>query len=100
MRNPGGYAFITSPVPQRIVLDGMRCEDIAEGVVEIDTFNCFHCSRVVHVRAGEKTNEEYFCRNCMARICPPCADHPCVPFMKRIEEEEERDRRLRSYGIG
>jgi hypothetical protein len=100
MRKAGGYAQIVSPVPTKVYLDGMRCEEMGEGIFEADTFTCCHCNRVMHVRVGERTNEEYFCRNCMARICPPCADHPCIPLMKRIEVQEERDRRLRSYGIG
>ncbi len=100
MRRPQGYAVITSPVPTKIYLDGIRCEEMGAGTFEADTFTCIHCNRGMHVKVGEKTNEEYFCRNCMARICPPCADHPCIPFMKKIEAEEERDRRLRSYGIG
>jgi len=99
MRRPGGYAFITSPVPTKIILDGMRCEEMGEGVFEIDTFTCCHCNSAKHVLAGEKTNEEYFCRNCMARICPSCADFPCIPFMKKVEQAEERDYRLRSYGL-
>ena len=101
MRRPGGYAFITSPVPTKIYFDGgLRCEEMGAGTFEADTFTCIHCGCGRHVPANEKTNEEYFCRICMARICPPCADHPCIPLMKKIEAEEERDRRLRSYGIG
>ena len=98
MRNPGGYAFITSPVSQRVAFDRLRCEEIGAGMFEVDTFTCCHCNHVIHTKAGTQ-GDEYFCRGCMARICSPCADHPCIPFMKKIEAQEERDRRLRAYGV-
>lgn len=98
MRNPGGYATVVSPSPTKLHLDGFRCEEIGAGVYEADTFTCVHCNRVVHVKARTQ-GDEYFCRNCMARICPPCADHPCAPFLKKLEQAEERDRVLRSYGL-
>lgn len=40
------------------------------------------------------------CRNCMAMVCPACADGPCVPFMKKLEMAEKRDIALRSYMEG
>ena len=98
MRNPGGAAFITSPVPTKVNFDHLRREDIGVGTYETDTFTCIHCNRVIHV-AVRSQGDEYFCRNCMARICPSCADHPCIPFMKKIEAQEERDRRLRCIGV-
>lgn len=94
MRNPGGFATITSPVSTRIALDGLRCEEMGAGILEIDTFSCIHCNRVIHTKAKTQA-DEYFCRNCMARICPSCADHPCTPFLKKIEQQESRDRMLR-----
>ncbi len=95
MRNPGGYAFLTNPLPSKAHFGGLRCEEISAGTLEMDTFSCVHCNRVVHTKAGTQA-DEYFCRRCMARICSPCADHPCIPFMKKIEEMEARDRMLRS----
>ncbi len=97
MRRAGGYAVIVSPDPQRVNFDGLRCEEIGAGIYEVDTFRCIHCMRTVHVPAKSQ-GDDYFCRNCMAPICPPCADYPCIPFMKKIEAMEERDRVLRSYG--
>lgn len=99
MRNPGGYALIISPQPDKVGLDRLRCEQIGEGVTELDTFTCKHCCRVVHVKPAMHDDEFYFCRNCMARICPPCADLPCIPFEKKLEAAEARDRALRSYGL-
>lgn len=97
MRRPGGYALITSPVAGRVNFDGLRCEEIGIGASETDTFTCAHCNRVIHVKARSQ-GDDYFCRNCMASICPPCADHPCIPFMKKVEAQEERTRRLQSLG--
>lgn len=96
MRRPGGYAVIVSPDVQRVNFDGFRYEEIGAGRYEADTFSCAHCNRVIHVPARSQ-GDEYFCRNCMARICSPCADHPCIPFMKKIEQAEERDRIRRMY---
>lgn len=93
MRNPGGYVQIVTPVSTKLILNsGLHCEEIGEGTTEIDTFSCCHCQGVVHVVAGDRSADEYFCRNCMARICSPCADHPCTPFMRKIEEAETRRR--------
>lgn len=101
MRNPGGFATILSPVRSMVSLNGgMLCQEIGEGTFEIDTFSCCHCNSVVHVKARDRA-DEYFCRNCMARICSPCADHPCMPLLKKfeqIERQEAKQRALRSYG--
>ena len=66
---------------------------------EADTWCCTHCNHQVHAPLRAQDTEYFFCRNCMSRICGPCADHPCIPFMKKIEQHEERDRMLRSYGV-
>lgn len=100
MRNPGGYALITSPQPSKVNFDRLRCEQVGEGYFEADTFTCVHCNAVIHVRP--KANMDEFgsmCRNCMKMVCPRCANGPCVPFMKRLEEMEESDRRRREYGV-
>lgn len=98
MRNPGGYAQINTPEPTRVNFDRLWCEDVSAGVIEADTFTCVHCNSVKHVKARSQ-GDEYFCRNCMARICPKCADYPCIPFLKKLERQEARDRALRSYGV-
>jgi hypothetical protein len=97
MRRPGGYAQIVSSQRSKVFFDRLRCEEIGEGTFEVDTFTCVHCNSVVHVPARQ--DDEYFCRNCMARICPPCADHPCLPWLKKLEIAERRDRALRSYEV-
>lgn len=100
MRNPGGYAIITSPEPGRVNFDGLRCEQIPAGTYEADSFTCVHCSRVIHVKPRVSMDEfGSMCRNCMKMVCPKCADGSCVPFMKKLELHEAKDRARRSYGF-
>lgn len=100
MRNAGGYAIITSPEPTVVNFDRLRCEEIPAGTTERDSFTCVHCNRVVHVKPRASMDEfGSMCRNCMKMVCPHCADGPCVPFEKKLEAAEARDRALRSYGM-
>jgi hypothetical protein len=34
------------------------------------------------------------CEQCMGLICPACVGRACVPFLKRLDEMEERARFL------
>ena len=70
MRNPTGYARITSP----------------DGTSECDTFTCHHCNTIVHAKGDDIGG---FCRNCMQLICPKCVGQDCTPFLKRIEHWEK-----------
>lgn len=100
MRNPGGYAVIESPDPQRVNFDRLRCEEIPRGRYEVDTFTCNHCNRVIHVKSKASPDEfGSMCRGCMKMVCPKCADGPCTPFMKKLEMAFERNRRLKEYGV-
>jgi len=100
MRNPGGYAVIISPDGSVVSFDKFRCEEVHAGTFEADTFSCVHCNRIIHVKAHASMDEfGSMCRNCMKMTCPTCADGPCVPFMKKLEEAEKRDIARRSYGI-
>lgn len=100
MRLPQGYAVIVSPEPAKVNFDGLRCEEISAGTFEADTFSCVHCNRVVHVKARANIDEfGSMCRNCMKMVCPACANGPCIPFEKRLQIMEDRDRTLRSYGV-
>jgi len=100
MRNAGGYAQIISPDRARVNFDRFRCEEISEGVTEVDTFTCWHCNRVIHVKPRVSMDEfGSMCRNCMKMVCPACANGPCIPFQKRLEEMERRAEALRSYGF-
>lgn len=100
MRNAGGYAVIVSPDAGSVNFDRLRCEPIAAGTYEADTFSCVHCNRIVHIKAGAPMDEfGSMCRNCMKMVCPKCADGSCLPFEKKLEMAEARDRALRSYGV-
>lgn len=81
MRNAGGYAVIFDP---------------EAGVREADTFTCFHCNSVVHVKARAMPDEfGSMCRMCMKMVCAKCADGSCTPFEKRLEAIEALDRKRR-----
>mgnify|MGYP001605677341 FL=1 len=100
MRNPQGYATIVSPTASVANFDKFRCEEIPAGLFEADTFTCNHCNRVVHVKARVSMDEfGSMCRNCMKMTCPTCADGPCVPFMKKIEQMEQKDYIRRQYDL-
>lgn len=100
IRNPHGYAVIYAPEGTKVNFDRLRCEEIPAGKFEADTFTCIHCNRVIHVKPFTSMDEfGSMCRNCMKMTCPTCADGPCVPFMKKLEEAEKRDIARRSYGI-
>ena len=83
MRNAQGYACISGP----------------DGVAEADTFSCFHCQRVTHVKAGcDPADLGGLCKVCMRLICKHCLGKRCLPFIKAIEREEARYHARRSYG--
>jgi len=72
-----GYALITDPYTP---------------LVESSTFNCCHCQYLVHVHLGSGTKRGY-CFLCNAATCgKPSCNKDCYPFMKKIEEAENRHR--------
>lgn len=95
MRNPGGYAVIEGGAGTFASFEPGKKFLLNSDKHEVDTWGCKHCNKQVHA----VDPDYFFCRNCMARICGPCADHPCAPFMKRVEAQEERTYRLRCYGV-
>ena len=99
MRRPQGYARIIGGSGTVANFDKLRCEEIRTDSFEVDTFSCVHCNRVIHVKPFASMDDfGSMCRNCMKMTCPTCANGPCVPFMKKLEQIEERDRIRRSYG--
>jgi hypothetical protein len=97
MRKAGGYAIIQTPDPTPVNFDRWRCQEINSGTYEIDTFTCIHCGSVRHVTARMPMDDfGSMCRNCMKMVCPKCADGPCIPFEKKLEEAEKKDRFRRS----
>jgi len=100
MRRPQGYAVLVNAGGTIANFDGLRCEEVRLETMEIDTFTCIHCNRVIHVKPMTPMDEfGSMCRNCMKMVCPACANGPCVPFEKKLEAIEARDRALRSYGV-
>lgn len=84
MRNAQGYACISSP----------------DGISEVDTFTCFHCQHVVHVKPKMDPAEMGgLCKQCMKLVCPHCVGKGCTPFLKKLERMEARYHMRRSMGI-
>lgn len=86
MRRPHGFGIITDP---------------GGATIEFDTVTCNHCNIIFRVSPKHDPSEAGgFCRCCMEFICGPCADNgTCRPFEKLMEQEEARDRLLRSAGL-
>lgn len=72
------------------------------GAVECDTYTCSHCNNVRFVKPACPVNEAPdLCRMCMRMICAECADAMvkgggCVPFERKCDDLEARDRFHRS----
>lgn len=83
MRNPHGYAVIVDPDARRLTS-------------ERDIFTCAHCHRVVHVKPlCDPADMGGRCTHCedgegRGLICAACVGKPCVPFFRRLEQEESR----------
>lgn len=100
MRRPGGYAVLTTPQTAVVNLDGLRCEEVKAGALEMDTFSCFHCGRITHVQARmDPANLGGLCKICYHLICPHCVGKGCDPFEAKLIRAEQRDIALRSYGV-
>jgi hypothetical protein len=68
MRNAQGYATITGP----------------EGTKESDTFTCFHCQQIVHVKPMmDAADLGGLCKVCKRLICSRCVGGTCTPFEGR-----------------
>lgn len=98
MRNPGGYGFAFAPEgTPALRFDGWRCEATRSGVVEVDTFSCFHCNRVVHVKPKmDPADMGGLCKQCMKLICKYCVGKGCDPLEEKLKRSEDRDRFWRS----
>jgi hypothetical protein len=100
MRNPSGYAIITSPEPTRVNFDRFRCVDISAGTFESDTVQCGHCGRHMHIKPRmDPADMGGLCKQCMKFECPACVGKGCSPLERRIEQMEKRDLVRRSYGL-
>lgn len=72
-----------------------------EGVQEADIGCCPHCQATINLQAWRKEREQGgggWCRKCEAPVCGPCLQlmltHGCQPYIKKIEEELERNYRI------
>ena len=85
MRNPGGYAVLSSP-------DGMK---------ETDTFTCGHCQHLSHVKPlVDAADIGGLCKICNRLICGPCTDKGiCAPWEEQFKRMETRERFLKAVGI-
>lgn len=82
MRGLTGYATLTGP----------------EGVKEADTFTCFHCQAIRHVKPFQRDFTR--CAMCDNLICENCkARAVCDPFEEKLKRIEARGAALRSYGV-
>ncbi len=71
-----------------------------EGLVEVHTSTCAHCQHITDIPSKRKMFEYVdICRQCMKLICLHCADKPCTPWIKQVEEAEEREYRRRQMGV-
>ena len=75
LRKADGYAIITNV-------------DSSHGTQEFDTLSCGHCDYTWHVRPGSG-HKRGFCTNCMRATCGKTACQPCVPYLKRLEAQEQ-----------
>ena len=100
MRNPGGYGIITSPVPSALHFDGRRREHMRAGIFETDTFTCFHCNTVTHVKPRmDAADMGGLCKVCMKLICVHCVGKGCDPMEEKLKRAEDRDRFRRSLNF-
>lgn len=70
--------------------------------VEVDTACCSHCQRIIplHSLDGTRRTSIAMCSMCgPAPVCDACdRDGRCTPFLRRIEEHEQRARLLAAVG--
>jgi hypothetical protein len=78
----------------------LQVTDPSGGASAMGTFTCGHGNEVVVVRPGQDPSElGGFCRMCMKHLCATCAAKgKCVPFEKKMEMMERRDRLRRACG--
>lgn len=78
----------------------------APAAIEYDTFTCSHCNSIAVIDRQKPETLGGFCRMCMKSICNGCVDAVtkgptgCVPFEKKMEEMERRERLRREIASG
>jgi hypothetical protein len=67
-------------------------------MTEVATSTCAHCSSITDIPDPKKLHEHTdVCRLCMRLICLKCAGKPCIPWMKRVEQAEEKAYRSQQF---
>lgn len=94
---------------ERLTLRGAGYATITEpgSVKEFDTYTCGHCGNVRPMR-GSSAEATYdlggHCRICDHHLCTPCLEvasiQGCIPFKKKLEEYEQRQRFLSAVEEG
>ena len=83
MLKPHGYAILI---------------DQDKGVREFDCAKCAHCGKITHLKAFQRATDLGWCMNCNKAICQRCANKPCLPEEKMIEEWEKIGNMILSGG--
>lgn len=87
MRQAQGYATLTDRVTGNVTH-------------ERDTFQCHHCSRIVHVPPkADPASIGGLCGHCVKLICPRCVGGACTPWLEQLARMEARLDARRSYGF-
>ena len=60
-------------------------------IVEMDSLQCCHCNCHYHVQPGSGKRRG-FCLLCMDVTCGKEACLPCVPFERKLEAQERREK--------
>ena len=70
-------------------------------VKEIDTYTCVHCSRVRTTKSTEKGEGDPggICRKCMGPICSLCIAKECIPFERKLDLYERRQKLFKAMGL-
>lgn len=53
---------------------------------EADVQTCPHCQAVIKMQEWAAAPEQNFCLKCMKPACNHVACHPCVPFVRKLEQ--------------
>ena len=69
-------------------------------LTEVHSSTCFHCGKLTEFPSmKEMMNYVEICRGCMKLICLECAGQGCTPFIKQVEEIEEKLYRWRQRNM-
>ena len=92
MRNPDGYATVVGDLSKGAPTLFDPHTGTRHSEMEVDTFQCGHCQRVVHVPPlADPAQVGGGCRICMSNICSRCVDlGTCSPWQAKMEEIERK----------